>query len=147
MYAIRSYYAEQGLQLAGQLPDVDSVCVSLDLHDILLAAVPLDDWESAARTYTGLAEMALDHGALHHARRGYFMAATLRWEHGQWARAREESLQAERITRSGSQEEQVVGLAEAAKCLAMLERDLSQADAMLQEARARAVRRRSYNFA
>src|SRR5690606_7460218 len=61
---------------------------------------------------------------------------------GQWHRAREQSLQAERITRGGIEEEQIVGMAEAAKCLAMLERDLSLSEALLLEAHAIAQRKR-----
>jgi tetratricopeptide (TPR) repeat protein len=70
------------------------------------------------------------------------MAAYVRWAHGHWDGAREQSLQSERAARGGSEEEQVVGLAETAKCLAMLERDLPQADAMLMEASSRAARNR-----
>jgi ATP/maltotriose-dependent transcriptional regulator MalT len=46
------------------------------------------------------------------------------------------------VTRGASDEEHVIGMAETAKCLAMLERDLNQADAMLMEAGALAVRNR-----
>ena len=57
-----------------------------------------------------------------------------------WSGAREETLQAERVTRGGSTEDHIIGMAETAKCLAMLERDLSQADAMLMEAQALGAR-------
>jgi len=70
------------------------------------------------------------------------MAAYVRWAHGQWSGAREETLQAERVTRGGSEEDHIIGMAETAKCLAMLERDLSQADAMLMEAQALGARKR-----
>jgi len=132
--------ARKGMQLAEQLADADRVCVAIDLHDIMLSAAPLKNWEAAANQYVSLAEQALDHGALAHARLGYHMASYVRWSHGHWAGAREESLQAERITRGASTEEHIVGMAETAKCLAMLERDLSQADAMLMEAQALALR-------
>jgi tetratricopeptide (TPR) repeat protein len=68
------------------------------------------------------------------------MAATVRWAHGQWSYAREESLQSERVVRSGKDEDHIVGMAETAKCLAMIERDLSKADAMLMEAQALSAR-------
>jgi hypothetical protein len=125
-----------------QLTEAERVCLTIDLRDIMLTAAPLDDWEAAAREYVALAEQALDHGALAHARLGYHMASYLRWAHGHWAGAREQSLQAERATRGGSEEEHILGMAETAKCLAMLERDLTQADAMLMEAQALARRRR-----
>ena len=133
--------SRRGLELAGGLADPERVCVSLDLHNVRLAAAPLDDWESAAEKYSELAELALDHGHLPHARLGYQMASYVRWAHGQWSGAREESLQAHRIARGGSEEEHIIGLAETARCLAMLERDLSRADAMIMEATGMAARR------
>jgi DNA-binding SARP family transcriptional activator len=133
--------ARKGLQLAEALPDAERVCVEIDLHDILLAARPLDDRDAAARLFTALAERALDHGALAHARLGYHMASWVRWTQGQWAAAREQSLQAARAVRGGQDEAHIVGMAETAKCLAMLERDLPQADAMLMEASSLAARK------
>jgi DNA-binding SARP family transcriptional activator len=134
--------ARQGLQWADQLQASERVCLTLELRDILLAAAPLDDWQAAAAEFVALAEQALDHGALTHARLGYQMASWIRWENGQWANAREESLQAERITRGADDADHVAGMAETAKCLAMLERDLSRADALLMEAQAIAQRQR-----
>jgi tetratricopeptide (TPR) repeat protein len=46
------------------------------------------------------------------------------------------------VARGASEEDQIIGMAETAKCLAMLERDLSQADAMLMEAQGLAARKR-----
>jgi tetratricopeptide (TPR) repeat protein len=60
--------------------------------------------------------------------------------HGNWAAARSEVLQAERVSRGGTDEDHVVGMAEAARCLALLERNLTHADAMLMEAQALAAR-------
>jgi DNA-binding SARP family transcriptional activator len=134
--------ARKGFALVAQLTGAERVCLTLDLHDVMLVAAPLDDWEASAAEYVALAEQALDHGVLAHARLGYQMASYVRWLHGQWTGAREETLQAERVTRSGSDAEHIVGMAETAKCLAMLERDLTQADAMLMEAQALAVRQR-----
>jgi DNA-binding SARP family transcriptional activator len=133
--------AGAGLVYARQLPDVDRVCTTLDLCEIRLTAAPLDDWEGAAAEYVQLAEQALDHGALPYARLGYQMASYLRWMHGQWSAAHRESLQAELVTRGGSDEDHILGMAETAKCLALLERDLSQADALLMEARSLAERK------
>jgi len=128
--------ARKGMQLAETLPDAQRICVSIDLHDIMLSAAPLADWEASAREYAALAEQAVDHGELAHARLGYHLAAWVRWEHGQWSAAREQSLQSARVVRGGRVEDQIVGIAHTAKCLVMLERDLPQADAMLMEARA-----------
>lgn len=132
--------ARRGMQLVDQLSEVDRVCVSIDLNHIMMTAGPVEDWEAAATEYVQLAEKALDHGALAHARLGYHIASYLRWSHGHWTGAREESLQAERASRGGSAEEHIVGMAETARCLVMLERDLPQADAMLLEAQAVAAR-------
>ena len=133
-------HARNGLQLAERLTGVERVKVSIELHEVMLSAAPLEDWETAAQQYVSLAEQALDHGALEHARLGYHMASTLRWEHGQWSGAREQSLQAARVIRGGSEQHNIIGLAETAKCLAMLERDLPQAEAMLMEAEGLAQR-------
>jgi hypothetical protein len=134
--------AGKGLQWVEQLPGAaERVCLTLELREIMHTAAPVADWEAAAREYAALAEAALDHGALSHARRGYFMASYVHWMHGHFANAREEILQSERVARSGGDEEHVVGIAEAARCLAMLERDLTHADAMLMEAQALAARK------
>jgi AAA ATPase-like protein/transcriptional activator len=133
--------ASKGLQAVEQLSPAERVCLTLELREIMLAAAPLENWEEAAREYAVLAEQALDHGALSHARRGYYMASYVRWMHGHSSGAREQILQSERVTRGGTEQEQIVGMAEAAKCLAMLERDLTHADAMLMEAQALATRK------
>ncbi len=130
----------RGLEWAEALPEAEQVRVVIELNDVLLAAAPLENWRGAADAFTLLAERALDHGAPDHARQAYQMAAYVRWQHGQWAGAREQALQSERVARSGSEKELVAGLAETAKCLVMLERDLSQADAMAMEAQALAQR-------
>jgi hypothetical protein len=133
--------ARKGLQLAAPLPEAERICREIELHDILLAAGPLEDQEAAAQQYSAMAERALDLGELAHARLGYHMASTVRWEQGRWGAAREQTLQAERVVRGGDDESRIVGIAETAKCLAMIERDLGEADAMLMEASALAKRR------
>ena len=133
--------ARKGLQLAAALPEAERVCREIELHDILLAAGPLEDREAAAQQYVVMAERALDLGELAHARLGYHMASTVRWEQGRWGAAREQTLQAERVVRSGDEDSRIVGIAETAKCLAMIERDLGEADAMLMEASSLARRK------
>ncbi len=139
--------ARKGLQWVDQLAAAPRVCLTLELREIMLSAAPVEHWEVAAREYAELAEQALDHGALSHARRGYYMASYLHWMHGHWSGAREEILQSERAARGGTDEEHIVGIAEAARCLAMLERDLAHADAMLMEAQALATRKRMSHHA
>jgi hypothetical protein len=133
--------SRNGLLWAEQLPATARVCLTLDLLEIMTTAAPLEDWRSVAHQFASLAEQALDHGALSHARRGYYMASYVHWMHGHFGGAREEILQSERVTRGAGEEEHIVGMAEAARCLAMLERDLPHADAMLMEAQALASRR------
>lgn len=132
--------ARRGLHLAQSLPAAERVCVEIDLHDILMAAAAPDDWDDAGARYTALAEKALDHGALAHARLGYHMAAYARWTLGHWGAAREQTLQAARVVRGGRDEAHIVGMAETAKCLVIIERDIPHADALLMEARALAER-------
>jgi len=99
-------------------------------RDCVLVRVATDDG------LVGWGEAILGHGELAHARLGYHLSSTVRWAHGHWAGAQAETLQAEMITRGAGGVEHVVGMAETAKCLAMLERDLNQADALVMEARA-----------
>ncbi len=134
--------ALRGLEFAKQLPEAERVCLALELGDVRVAAAPIHDWKSAAGEFVDLAELALDHGALPYARLGYHLASLLRWIHGDWTVAQRDTLQAERVTRGASDEEHIVGMAQTAKCLALLERDLPQADAMLMEASALAQRKR-----
>jgi DNA-binding SARP family transcriptional activator/predicted ATPase len=130
----------QGLEFALELDDAERIKRTLELNELKLTAQPPEDWRTAAQDYITLAEQALDHGLQAHARLGYQMAAYTRWVHGDWRDAQRDSLQAERVTRNADGEAQVLGMAEAAKCLALLERDLQQADAMAMEASALALR-------
>jgi DNA-binding SARP family transcriptional activator/Cdc6-like AAA superfamily ATPase len=130
----------RGLEFAAQLSEADRVRLTIELGEIRLNAVQEDDWEAQVSEYVQLAEQALDHGASTHARLGYQMASYVRWDHGQWSEAQRFSLQAERVARGATDEDHILGMAEAAKCLALLERDLSQADAMAMEASALAGR-------
>jgi len=133
--------ARRGLQWVEQLPGaLERVRLTIELREVMLAAAPVVDWEEAAREYAALADQALDLGALSHARRGYYMASYVHWQHGQWSGARDEILQSERVARGGGDEDHIVGMAEAARCLAMIERDLTHADAMLMEVQSLAAR-------
>ncbi len=134
------HFAQHGLALAGEIAGTRGDCLALELHDILYCAAPLADWEAGAGEVVALAERALEHGALAHARLGYQLASHIRWAHGQWSGAHQEALQAERVTRCADDREQVIAMAETARCLAMLERDLEQAAVMLAQARDLAAR-------
>ena len=108
----------------------------------MLTAAPLDDWRSAAAGVRG----ARRTGA-----RSRCAGARPAWLlHGRvmctgctvssLAPARR-SCSRSASTRGAGDEEHIVGMAEAARCLAMLERDLTHADAMLMEAQALASRK------
>ncbi|MGR2737375.1 hypothetical protein ACUY1T_02865 [Billgrantia sp. Q4P2] len=132
-------FAQRGLALTDDMTGMRRVCLALELHDLLYSAAPLADWEAGAGEVVALAEQALEHGALAHARLGYQLASHIRWAHGQWSDAHEQTLQAERATRCGEGREQVIAMAETARCLAMLERDLHQAADLLAQARELAI--------
>ncbi|MGH7085021.1 MAG: hypothetical protein ACRELG_19085, partial [Gemmataceae bacterium] len=133
--------ARKGLQLVQTLPDAERVKVEIDLREILLAARSEEDMDAAASNFEALAEQALNHGAAAHARLGFHMASWVRWTQGKFAAAREQTLQAARSVRGGQDEAQIVGMAETAKCLVLLERDIPRADTMLGEASALAGRK------
>jgi DNA-binding SARP family transcriptional activator len=130
----------EGMELSAELNDAQRICLALELGEVRLNAAPIDDWQKQVDEFVRLAEQAMDHGSAAHARLGYQMASYLRWAHGEFHGAKRFSLQAERVSRGTSDSAQILGMAEAAKCLAMLERDLSRADAMVMEATSLAQR-------
>lgn len=134
--------AERGLGYTPELSEVDKVCLQIDLKEVQMMSAPIADWQAAAEDYIHLAEQALDLGESEAARTGYHMASSVRWSHGYIAGARKTIMQAERVSRGGSESSHIVGMAEAARCLLLLERDLPEADAMIMEASARAERNR-----
>jgi DNA-binding SARP family transcriptional activator len=83
---------------------------------------------------TELAERAMDFGRPDLARRCYTIRAHILWQTGEWQAARRDTVQAEFLSRTTDPRERVVALAEAARCFAMLERDLDQAEALVLEA-------------
>jgi DNA-binding SARP family transcriptional activator len=129
--------ARRGLRHAEALADPERTCRELELYEVMLAAWRPDDVVPVARQVEALAERALDLGSLEHARLGYHLLAWLRWEHGAWAEARRFMLQAQLVSRGASETEQIVGIAEVARCLVLLEKDLGQAEALALEAQAR----------
>jgi DNA-binding SARP family transcriptional activator len=112
----------------------------LELAETSCAARRPADIEAAAAFAQELAERALDHGMIDHARRGFHLLGYLRWEGGDWSEAGRQIMQAERVSRGADGPARVAALAEAARCLLILERDLPQAEALSAEARATAER-------
>ena len=129
--------ARRGLRHAEMLADPDRTRCSLELLEVTLAARSPDDRERIAGQLEHLAERALDLGALEHARLGYHLLAYVRWERGASLDAHRHMRHAQMISRGGPEPEQIVGMAEAARCLVILERDLPEAEALALEAAAR----------
>ncbi len=107
--------ARNGIALAARLSEARRICLTLELHEIMLNAETPQDCETRASELVNLAEQALEHGDLAHARLGYQLASTVRWAHGEWRVAREAALQAARITRGGTDQDHIIALAETAK--------------------------------
>jgi predicted ATPase/DNA-binding SARP family transcriptional activator/pimeloyl-ACP methyl ester carboxylesterase len=132
--------ARRGMTLAATLADPEQVKLMLELMEVSLAADRPKVFDDTAALLDDLASRALDHGCLEHARLGYQLMGFLRWEGGNWTDARRQMLQAELVSRSTDARGRVLGMSEAARCLALLERDLPEAEAMLLEAEAIAAR-------
>lgn len=126
--------ARRGARLAEEAPDPERTRLLLDLAQVRLAARRPDAVEEAAREVEALAERALDLGCPEHARLGFHLLGWLRWEQGDAPGAQRHLMRAEEVSRSGGDHERVVALAEAARCLALLERDLGGAEALAAEA-------------
>ena len=132
-------FARSGMRYSETLPEPERVGLQIELTEVSLAARHPRNVEETATMLEGLSERALFHGDVVHARLGFHLLSYLRWERGDWPDARRNSLRAEFIARGANTKEQVVAMAEAARCLVLLERDLGQAEALALEARARAA--------
>lgn len=131
--------ARRGLRLAETLQGADRVTSMLDLLHVLYSARTPDRDEAAGRVRQ-LAEQALDLGLTQAARLGFQMLSFLRWESSSMAAAHDNIMQAERVSRSAGPRERTTALAQAAKCLVLLERNLAQAEAFVMEADGLAAR-------
>jgi predicted ATPase len=145
-YCLRVYangealaFARRGLRHSEALPEQERVGLQIELMEVSLAARSPKDTKETARQLEVLAEQALSHGDVEHARLGFHLLSYIRWESGDWSDAKRHSLRAEFVARGADTREQIVAMAEAARCLALLERDLGQAEALALEARARAT--------
>ena len=128
--------ARRGMRYAEGLPEREQVERLLELIQIEYVARRPSDPDKHVERIEKLSNRALDFGSLAHARLGFHLLSWLRWEGGQWSDAQRDTLRAEFVSRGAAKRHRVVAMAELARCLAMLERDLSQADALVMEARA-----------
>jgi hypothetical protein len=140
MFAIADAHAvaRRGLRHVEALHDPDRTKRTIELLEVCLNARLPDDFEGATRQLLALAEQALDLGCIEHARLGYHLASWLRWEKGAWSDAHRLRKQAHLISsRAASEPERIIGIAEAAYCLVLLDKDLGEAQALADEAAAR----------
>ncbi|MGN6183772.1 MAG: AAA family ATPase [Thermoanaerobaculia bacterium] len=132
--------AKRGLQYAASLPDRERVQLLLELHEIRFAVRRPQQFDEFASEIEKLAEQALDLDLPEHARLGFQILAYLRWEVGGSEDAQRHMLRAELVSRGGDAQQRIVAMAEAARCLVLLERDLLRAEALALEAGALAHR-------
>jgi DNA-binding SARP family transcriptional activator len=129
-------HARRGLRLAEELPDRERLKLRIELEQVSVEAQRPDDPEAACKRIETLAEEALDAGFAEHAQLGFTLVSYLRWHRGSVRDAHRLSVRAELASRGRDEHGRAVGVAEAARCLLILERDIAQAEAMMFEARA-----------
>ena len=129
-------HARRGLRLVGKLPAEERPRLQIELERIRLAARWPEDPDAESTRIEALAEEALDAGHQQHARLGFTLVSNLRWHEGSLGDAHRLSLRAELASRGADDHTRAIGIAETARCLVILERDLAQAEALLLEARA-----------
>lgn len=129
-------HARRGLRLVEELPDPERLKLRIELEQVSLGAHWAEDPQAEARRIEALAEQALDAGCAEHARLGFTLVSYLRWYEGAMGEAHRASLRAEFASRGADDQDRAIGIAEAGRCLVILERDLAQAEALLLEARA-----------
>jgi predicted ATPase/DNA-binding SARP family transcriptional activator len=128
--------ARRGARYAAELPEPDRTAVSIDLWDVRLAAEVPAERDQVCAELEELAERAIDGGQLEHARLGFHLLSYLRWDAGRNLDAFRHMLHAEQLTRGAEGPARIDALAEAARCLLKLDRDLGHAEALMLEARA-----------
>jgi len=128
--------AKRGMRFAEMLPEREQVGRTMELIQIEFLAQRPDDPSAVVSRLEQLSERALDLDCFEHARLGYHILSYIRWEGGLWAGAQRDTMRAEVVSRSANEKQRVIAMAETARCLAMLERDLDQAEALVLEAQA-----------
>lgn len=129
-------FAQRGLQHAAVLEESRRVPLEIQLRSVAMFARRPSDLEQAVSTFLGLAERALDLGYADDARAAYRAVTQMRWETGQFAEAARTNVHVENVGRGAGAAERARAISEAGHCLAVLERDLPRAEALLLEARA-----------
>jgi len=140
-------HARRGLRLVEQLEDPERVKLRIELEQIRIGAHWPEDPDAESRRIEAIAEQALAVGCPEHARVAFTLVSTLRWHEGSLRDAHRLSLRAELASRGTNDQHRAAGIAETARCLVILERDLAQAEALLLEARALSERSGESNWA
>lgn len=127
--------ARRGLNLVDDLGEADAVAAEIELLQVAWSARE-PERSSAAKRMRALTDRALALGLTRAARLGFHVLAHLEWEQGSMAQAHRHMMEAERVSRTSDPTERATALAEAARCLVLLERNLEQAQAFVYEVRA-----------
>lgn len=127
-------FARQGLHHAAMLSEPERVKRMIELTRLGLFAERPRHAGAAAAELEALAEDALAQGCPEHARLAFHTLSILRWERGEWGNAQRDTLRAELVSRTADDASRVLAMAETARCLVMIERDLGQAGALHGEA-------------
>ncbi|MET0344159.1 MAG: AAA family ATPase [Polyangiales bacterium] len=128
--------ARRGLEHVFAIAQPARCQLEIELRELLISLRRGDPDAQMLARLPVLAGEAIAIGEVGYARRCFFMHALMLWEAGQLADARAFSLEAERCNRLGTPRERLRGLADAAGCLCVLERDLAEAEAFILEAEA-----------
>jgi DNA-binding SARP family transcriptional activator len=133
-------FAQRGLRHVSLLDEARRIPLEIQLRCTAVLARRPTDVEATVATLHELAERALDLGRLDDARAAYRMISILRWEVGRLGDAERASTWLENLGRAGDVKDRARAMGEAGHCLALLERDLPRAEALLLEAKALATK-------
>lgn len=133
-------FAQRGLRHVALLDEARRVPLEIQLKRVAILARRPSDVEGTVAALHELGERALDLGRLDDARTAYRVISILRWEVGRVGDAERASAWLENLGRAGDASDRARAMGEAGHCLALLERDLPRAEALLLEARALAAK-------
>jgi tetratricopeptide (TPR) repeat protein len=134
-------FVERGLRYVASLEETQRVPLEIHLRYVEAHARRTDDVEPLVDELLALAERAIDCGDVDAARIAFLVVGLLHWEGGTWDGAERAMARIASIGRAGDDASRVQAMGEAGHCLALLERDLPRAEAMLLEARSLCQRR------
>lgn len=126
--------ARRGMHYADGLDEPIRLRLMLQLWEVRFRSQAARTSQEGIKEIEELANAALDYDCVEEARLGFHLLSTIQWERGSWDAARKQMNRAEMASRSGDENARIIGTAEAARCLAMLEKEMGQAEAMLMEA-------------